>query len=193
MTHPDAEKWNGRYTQDGDHWRHAQPRRLLRDYAHLLPARGLALDAAAGVALHGRFLAARGLHVIALDISEVGLRHAQAAAAHEGVRLETAVMDFNQLWLPPARFDVIVNFRFLVRSTFPIYRRALKPGGLLIFETFVRTPTTTMDVDYYLAPGELRAAFAGFTIIHDVETAVTAANSRQRPVAQLVARRPISG
>jgi SAM-dependent methyltransferase len=138
----------------------------------LLPETGLALDAAAGVARHGLFLAECGLHVIALDISEVGLRLARESVRKQGVLLETAVLDLAQPWLPANTFDVIVNFRFLERATFPVYRQALKPGGLLFFETFVRTDPQVDYPDHYLNPGELRAAFAGFEIIHHQQTEV---------------------
>jgi SAM-dependent methyltransferase len=168
----DAVRWNQRYVTDGRHWQTRRPRPLLLQFAHLLPERGLALDAAAGVARHGLFLAERGLHVIALDISEVGLRLARESARQQGVLLETAVFDLAQPWLPANTFDVIVNFRFLERATFPVYRQALKPGGLLFFETFVRTDPQVDYPDHYLNPGELRAAFAEFEIIHHQQTEI---------------------
>ncbi|MEJ2746297.1 MAG: class I SAM-dependent methyltransferase, partial [Anaerolineae bacterium] len=166
MTHPDAARWNHRYTQDGHTWQERRPRQLLREFAHLLPDQGLALDAAAGVGLHGLFLAERGLHVIALDVSEVGLRLARESAQRRGLWLETAVFDLAHPWLPANYFDVIANFRFLERATFPVYRQALKPGGLLFFETFLKTDPQGDYPDHYLNPGELKQAFAGFTVIH---------------------------
>ncbi len=89
--HPDAVKWNERYRQEGERWLASKPRDLLIAFADLLPQTGLALDAAAGVSMHGLFLAERGLHVLALDISEVGLRLAKQTATEKGVWLETAV------------------------------------------------------------------------------------------------------
>ncbi len=190
-THPDARKWNTRFGQNSAAWLASPPRQLLLNFAHLLPETGLALDAAAGVATHGFFLAQRGLHVIALDISEVGMRLARERALEAGVWLETAVVDLSQPWLPINTFDVIVNFRFLQRETFPVYRRALKPGGLLIFETFVRTDYEARDADYYLEPDELHAAFADWVVEHYAEV-----DGRCQPgkyskrAAQLVARKP---
>lgn len=190
-THPDAQKWNKRFTESRQSWLRAQPRSLLIDYAHLLPSTGLALDAAAGVATHGLFLARRGLHVIALDISEVGLRLAKNRTDAEGVWLETAVIDLSHPWLPANTFDVIVNFRFLQRETFPVYRHALKPGGLLIFETFVRTEYTPNDVAYYLEPDELRAAFADWDVVHyAVVNGRSRRDQHQKSAAQLVAYKP---
>ncbi len=80
--------------------------------------------------------------------------------------LETAVSDLSNPWLPPNKFDVIVNFRFLERATFPVYRQALKPGGLLFFATFVKTPNETSPPIHFLDPGELRTAFSDMTCIH---------------------------
>ncbi len=193
MNHPDALKWNGRYQSDGDQWQQSKPRQLLQEYAHLLPKSGLALDAAAGVGLHGLFLAARGLHVIALDISEVGLRLAKRQAERVGVWLETAVIDLAQPWLPANSFDVILNFRFLERSTFPVYHRALRPGGLLYFETFVETEAAQAHPHFFLKPGELKAAFADFEHIHYALTEVKGNRSgRMKAAEQLIARKPLS-
>ncbi|HID50998.1 MAG TPA: class I SAM-dependent methyltransferase [Anaerolineae bacterium] len=188
--HPDAQKWNEIFRQEGDAWLARQPRQLLLDYAEMLPRQGLALDAAAGGAIHGRYLAELGLHVIALDISEVGLRLARQRALAQGLWLEAAVYDLAHPWFPPNCFDVIVNFRFLERATFPIYRRALKPGGWLVFETFVRTDTAVPSPAHYLNPGELKAAFADWEIAHYADTAVPSPDCRLRQVEQLVARKP---
>ncbi len=186
----DAVRWNQRYAKDGLHWQARHPRHLLTRFAHLLPPGGMALDAAAGVALHGLFLAERGLHVVALDVSEVGLRLARESAKQRGLRLETAVLDLAHPWLPANYFDVIVNFRFLERATFPVYRQALKPGGLLFFETFVKIDPQGSYPDHYLNPGELAAAFANFTIIHHGQTEIL--NNQSQPVKiteQLIARK----
>lgn len=191
MTHPDAARWNGRYLKDGARWQTRSPRRLLLDFAHLLPATGLALDAAAGVALHGLFLAERGLHVIALDVSEIGLRLARQLARERGVWLETAVLDLSHPWLPANTFDVIVNFRFLERATFPVYRQALKPGGLLFFETFLKTQANADDPVHYLNPGELQNSFRDFEIIHSgIINNPYYPSDKQRVSEQLVARKP---
>lgn len=158
----------------------------------MLPQTGLALDAAAGVANNGRFLARQGLRVIALDISEVALRAALERARQEGFSLEAAVMDLSDPWLPSARFDVIVNFRFLERSTFPVYRQALKPGGLLFFETYVKRVPGLQGPDYYLNPGELYSAFRDFEILYWEELAIdTGEEKPKRATARLVARKPV--
>ena len=67
--------------------------------------------------------------------------------------------------------------------------RALKPGGLLIFETFVRQDPVRPHPEYYLEPGELRAAFSDFTIYHYQERALTGRSGTSKMAAQLVARK----
>jgi len=190
MNHPDAQKWDAKYTADGQAWLGKRPRPLLLAHAHLLPAQGLALAAAAGVGTNALFLAARGLRVLALDISLVALRLAQARACSRGLQMATAVYDLAAPWFPPAVFDVILNFRFLERATFAAYREALKPGGLLFFETFVRAEGM-QGPPYLLEPGELRAAFADFELIWAQEGPSAGPRSGpSRILAQLVARKP---
>jgi tellurite methyltransferase len=189
VTHPDAERWNARYAADGETWLEDQPRQLLLNYAHLLPKQGIALDAASGVANNGTFLARRGMHVIALDISITALQLATHRALADSLPLSAAVYDLRRLWMPANYFDLIVNFHFLERTTFPIYREALRPGGLLIFETFLRSNEDTSTSKYYLEPGELQYAFSDFEIIHWRENTIPATN---KVTSQLVARKHTS-
>lgn len=191
--HPDAAKWNGRYQTEGDKWQKNRPRQLLLDYVDQLPQTGLALDAAAGVGVNGLFLAERGWHVVALDISEVGLRLAKETAVEKGLRMETAVFDLSaNPWLPADTFDVILNFRFLERGTFPVYQQALKPGGWLLFETFIRPYQEVSDPDYFLEPGELQSAFSDFEMLHSAQMEIVGQRTSKRKwMEQLVARNTV--
>ena len=187
MPHPAADRWNTRYDAEGEQWLARQPRQLLIDYAHFLPPTGLALDAACGVATNGLFLAQRGLRVIALDISEIALRLAKRRAESLTLPIFPAVYDLADPWLPPEIFDVILNFHFLERGTFPVYQRALKAGGILIFETFLQTGEDILFPDYYLTSGELVRAFQDFEILHSTESPLPGI---EKVTSQLVARKP---
>jgi 2-polyprenyl-3-methyl-5-hydroxy-6-metoxy-1,4-benzoquinol methylase len=187
--HPDAVKWNGRYQTDGHYRQQGKSSQLLQDFAYLLPKRGVLLDAAAGVGVNALFVAQQGIPVVALDISEVGLRLLKQKAAELGVTVDTAVFDLTNPYFPLNCVDVLLNFRFLERAAFPAYRQALRPDGLLFFETFIHTGAGETP-SYFLEPGELHHAFADFEIVHSAETAVRGHRSgKLRPVAQLVARK----
>ncbi|MCP4415635.1 MAG: class I SAM-dependent methyltransferase [Chloroflexi bacterium] len=188
--HPDAIRWNGRYQTDGPQRQQAPPSQLLQDFAYLLPKTGVVLDAAAGVGINALFVAGLGVPVVALDISEMGLGLLRQRAIDLQVGVETAVFDLTHPYFPTNCVNAILNFRFLERATFAAYQQALRPGGLLIFETFVcaggeETP------DHFLQPGELRRAFTNFDVIFYAETTALSYRSGQiRQVAQLVARKP---
>jgi SAM-dependent methyltransferase len=187
----DAQRWDARYRAELPDWLDRGPHQLLLDHSSLLPDRGLALDAAAGVGRDSLYLARRGLRVIALDISRVALQAAAQAARHENLPLYPVVYDLASPWFPPDRFDLILNFHFLERGAFPVYSRALKPGGLILIETFARTADDPTGVAYYLEPGELSAAFADFEHILYEETGLPPGRRHPaRGLARLVARKP---
>jgi SAM-dependent methyltransferase len=191
MPHPDAQRWDERYQRESDFWLERKPRQLLTSNAHLLPAEGRALDAACGVAINALFLAQRGLRAFALDISEYALRLAKQRASSIGLPLEAAVIDLSNPWLPAAHFEVIVNFHFLERGTIPVYRQALKSGGLIFFDTFSKRGERNDSPVYYLDPGELIGWFHDFEIIHYAENdLIPSVNHSKRGIAQLIARKP---
>ncbi len=68
-----------------------------------------------------------------------------------------------------AVFDLVVQVDFLDRRLFPRLRDCLRPGGLLLIDTFLdggkpnaEGPSNTA---FLLAPGEILAAFADFDIL----------------------------
>ena len=86
-------------------------------------------------------------------------------AAHPELLLLRA--DLESFALPSAAFDVILCFRYLQRSLFPAIERALRPGGVLVFETFTIDQLSfdrgPRNPEHLLQPGELRTAFPNLT------------------------------
>jgi len=192
MPNPAADRWNEKYRRESDLWLERETRQLLTSFVHLLPDRGRALDAACGVGTNAIFLAENGLNVIGIDISEYALRLALRRAKKLGYSIEVAVADLSHPWLPGEYFDVITNFHFLERAAIPVYRQSLKPGGLILFDTFMATRNAANTPGYYLAPGELLHLFDEFEIIHYAEESLEASQSHgERGAAQLVARKPV--
>jgi tellurite methyltransferase len=192
MPHPDAVYWDDRYTHEKIRRVPHSPRHLVTTHLDLLPDNGLILDVACGTTSTGRLLASHGWRVIALDVSIAALRLAQPQVRDEALPVSMAVMDLTDPWLPREHFDVILNFYYLSRPLWKTYREALKPGGLLFFETFLRE--AHMNPDHYLNSLELKIAFDDWEIIYYAETQhfiqLPDQPDKKRKVAQLVVRKP---
>jgi SAM-dependent methyltransferase len=161
----DRDRWEDRY-RSGRRCGSEVPSEFLTAHAALISGR--VLDVAAGAGRNAIFLARRGALVEALDISLMGLRLAQQTARAEGLTLLTAEVDLESFPLPRRRYDAIINIRYLQRSLFLPFRRALKPGGLLLFDTFLIDQQSLGEhrtAAYLLQRGELRAAFADCDIL----------------------------
>jgi tellurite methyltransferase len=193
MSHPDTLRWNKRYAAEPERWLRRKSHALVTERIDLLSGHALALEIACGPADTGIFLAEHGYQVIGLDISDEALRLAQTQARATAVSLSLAQFDLTDPWLPAAKFDLILNFYFLSRPLFPTLERALKPGGLLFFETYRWEPGITLDIDHYLQPGELLRAFPGWDIIYHAEIQKPLkGQSESRQVEQLIARKPLN-
>jgi SAM-dependent methyltransferase len=160
----DRRRWEKRYAdrlQAGDGPPPTDPSSaFLR--AHADSIRGSVLEIAAGAGRNALFLARRGHRVDAIDISFRALRAVRVAAAREHLRLNVVQADLESYLLPTGLYDAVINIRYLQRSLFGPMQRALRPGGLILFETFVDAPGATghpHNPAFLLRPGELRSAF----------------------------------
>ena len=89
-----------------------------------------------GEGRNGVYLARTGFSVTGIDISETGLRKAEALAAAHGVTITTKVADLEEYKLAPNTYDVIICTYYLQRDLFPQIISALKPGGMALVETY---------------------------------------------------------
>ncbi len=192
MTEEDRARWDERYLT-GDWCDVDRPAKIVEEAEAWLEPPGLALDVACGAGRHSLFLARRGFKVIAADISWEGLQRLARHARDENLDIQIIHADLERFTFPPEIFDVIVNTRFLLRSLFPLYRSALKPGGLLLFESFTVDEIDVLGGDirreFALERGELRDAFSDFEIL-SYEEGVFEEPEGERGLARLVARRP---
>ena len=141
-THTQAlERWNGRYNAPGFLFGEA-PNAYLASKSWMLPAAGRALAVADGEGRNGVWLAAQGLAVDAVDFSPVAIAKAQAFATARGVNIQFAQANVVELAWPTALYDVIaaifIQFATPAERTqlFQWFKRALKPGGLLILQGY---------------------------------------------------------
>lgn len=161
----DRLRWNERYRRREPFF---EPADLLVEQVHRLAGDGRALDLACGTGGNAFFLAQQGYRVDAVDLSEVGLRMAQAEARRRGVSINWIQASARHLPLAGPAYDCIVVFRFLIRSVLPGLSCLLKPGGWLIYATYnVRRLHARPDFnpDYLLQIGELPTYFEDLELI----------------------------
>ena len=172
------------------------PAELLLERVGLFAAGALpgpVLDLACGDGHNGILLAERRLEVICCDISTEALDRARALAAEQGVTVSLWQVDLERHGMNPLPEDcygAILVFRYLYRPLFPYIRKALRAGGLLVYETFTVEQTQygrPRNPDHLLRPGELHQAFADWEILHSFEGVK---ENPRRAVAQLVCRKP---
>ena len=97
---------------------------------------GKALDIGMGQGRNSLFLAALGWEVTGFDISEVGVKQAQAEAAKRGLKLDARVGDVDKFDYGKDRWDLVVGMymhEYLTRNAAKVVA-SLKPGGMLVIE-----------------------------------------------------------
>jgi SAM-dependent methyltransferase len=164
------------------------PAAWLVAHAHLLPRSGTALDIACGRGRHALWLAGRGLRVRALDRERTVLGALAEEARVRGLPVDTELLDLEAVGgvIRPLSADVIVVVHYLHRPLLPELVAALRPGGVLVYETFTLAQASRgkpTNPDYLLTPGELRRLVAPLTVLAERE-----GDFDGRLVASIVAR-----
>ncbi len=184
----DADKWDARYRDAAE----TPAARVLMENVHLLPSRGRALDLACGLGANALVLAANGLETFAWDSSAVAIEKLVGLARARGVHVHAAVRDVVQRPPEPQAFDVLVVSRFLDRSLTPHLIAALRPHGLLYYQTFTRTrigDNGPHNPAYLLEDSELLSMFARLQpLVYREEGLVGDTRRGLRGQAMLVAR-----
>ena len=183
------QKWDQRYLQAC-----APPSALevLVENAHLLPPEGSALDLACGMGGSALVLAQRGLKTWAWDLSPVAIDGLKSRAG--GLPLIAEVRDVIQMPPSPGGYDVICVGHFLDREVCAAIAAALRPGGLLFYQTFTRErvdQTGPATQHYRLGTNELLELFPGLLLrFYREEGRLGNPAQGFRNRAQLVAQNP---
>jgi tellurite methyltransferase len=189
-----ADKWDQRF-QDT---REPGPAALvLSSNLHLLPARGKSLDLACGTAGTGLLLAQHGLESCLWDISGVALERQREWARQR--QLSVTVLQRDCEAEPPedASFDVICVAHFLHRPLCAQLAAALKPGGLLFYQTFCANkldPGGPSSPEFLLQEGELLRLFSGLQLrFYREDSRCGDLSLGERNRALMVAEKPATG
>ncbi len=171
------------------------PESLLVRFSSLLSAKDLegpVLDLACGRGENGLYLAGLGLPVILADRSTEALETARqsAVARRLDVQLWNVDLETGENLLEEEHNGAILVFRYLHRPLVPCIRKAIRQGGLLIYETFTSEQPKygkPHNPDYLLQPGELADWFGDWEVIHYFEGLL---EDPRRAMAQIVCRKP---
>lgn len=135
-------------------------------FAPLARAGGNGLDFACGRGRHARWLAGRGLAVVAADRDAAALAELAGVA---GVRTVEADLEHGAWPFASSSFDLIVVTNYLYRPRLDLLLEALAPGGVLIYETFMlgnERHGRPSNPEFLLRPGELLERLRGaYTIV----------------------------
>ena len=186
--------WDERYRNE-DAVPERGPAAFLVEHHHLLPERGRGLDVAMGTGRNALYLASLGYEVTGIDVSGVAVERCREEAERRGLRIEAVQADLGSYRLPSEAYDVIIDFYYLQRELAPALVAALRPGGVLVFESFTmeqrRFGWGPQQEEFLLRPGELRTLFPGLEELVYREGLVESQSGRgTKAVAGLVARKP---
>jgi tellurite methyltransferase len=183
-------EWDERYRQGRT--MPDEPATLLVENLSLLPKGGKALDIAMGTGRNALYLASLGFGVTGIDLSAVAVEKCRQKAERLDLPVEALVADLEHHPLPTEEYDLIVNFYYLQRSLAPQIVAALKPGGVLVFESFtidhLQFGWGPKSPDNLLRPGELRQMFAGLEMLLYHE-GVIQGDRGPKAVARLIGRK----
>jgi len=163
---------------------------VVRFTSQLKPGR--ALDVACGTGRHALYLAERGWQVTAVDSSQVAVEILLERARQLGVSVDARLADLElgEFTIEPDSYDLIVNCGYLQRDLFPAIRAGVRVGGLVIAVVAMVDDdpnVTPMNSVFLLQPGELRAVFDGWNLLHDFE-GKPKEKADGRAVAEIVVR-----
>jgi len=157
-------KWDTIYSQ-----REGMPTpcKVLEQNQHLLPKQGTALDLACGQGGNAMLLAEAGLEVNAWDISAVAIKQLQQRIELQSLAMNAQVRDV--IISPPEQnsLDVLVVSYFLERELCTKLLMALRPGGLLFYQTYCQQKSQQVgpnNPEFLLADNELLRLFSSMKI-----------------------------
>lgn len=183
-------KWDEIYRQRSTK---PEPATMLLRYSHLLPKQGTALDLACGLGGNAVLLDQMGMHVDAWDISPVAIEHINHNKSASS-NINPLAVNINDATFPKSQYDVITVSRFLEQRLANDIIAALKPQGLLFYQTFTREkalPGGPSNPKFLLQKGELLSLFSPLTpIIYHEEGCIGDTSKGIRNEAILIAQKP---
>lgn len=155
---------------------------------------GDALDVAMGQGRNALFLAQRGWTVTGFDLSQEGLELARANARQAGVSLTTVNAALESFDYGTARWDLIaliyVPNTALEGPAIETLVRAIRPGGLLVIESFASDRQAPQRRPVDIDPVLLKSSLGSFELIRfDDREAVSEWDPQPTRLCRVIARK----
>lgn len=182
-----------------------EPNAFLRSQAFRFEKGMHVLAVADGEGRNGVWLAGKGLHVVSLDASSVGLDKARKLAAQRNVTLDIVQADLADWMWAPARYDAVVAIFIqfaepdLRDRIFEGIHATLKPGGFLVLQGYRREQLRhgtggPPDIEKLYTRELLLRMFARWDVLHleehDAVIQEGSGHSGMSALVDLVARKP---
>lgn len=174
------------------------PSALVCEYLEQIRAAGRAggvVDLACGRGRNALFLANAGVRVMGLDRNPDHVRELEVRARRLDAPLTAIRCDLETehgIPIAPGSCGAILVFRFLFRPLATAIESALRPGGILLYETFALAQRETgrgpHRREFYLEPDELLTLFPNLEVLFYSEGCD--AGRSGDITARLVARKP---
>lgn len=192
--------WDERYA-DKDYVYGTEPNAFLAEHVGLL--KGPVLSLAEGEGRNAVFMAGRGLDVLGVDGSAVGLEKAQNLARNRGVALRTEQVDLATYEPPVQAFGAVVSIFAhlpspLRKRLHELVEQSLVPGGIFLLEGYSknqihRDTGGPGNLEMLLAREDIEREFPGCEVLlsQEIEREVVEgkAHNGMASVVQFIARK----
>lgn len=153
-------RWNSIYKERREQHNQSPAAVLIENRSLLTTTQGLALDVACGTGTNAIYLASLGYRVEAWDISDVAIEQLAQKAKASGAAITGICCNITPRHFEGRQFDLVLNCHYLDRTLLPAMLKAIRPGGLLCFQTFSANKQIDFgpkNPGFLLAPGELKS------------------------------------
>lgn len=166
-----------------------EPSILLTDHLDRFQ-KGKALEVACGLGRNALYLASRGFEVLGLDRDPEAISFCNAEAARRSLSFTARAVDLEQPSpIPDEGYTLVACFYYLDRNLIPEMKRAVRPGGHLVYETFLIDQHERFGKpgrkEFCWGHNELLRLFLDFRILFYFE-----GFKGDRWIVQLIAERP---
>jgi tellurite methyltransferase len=170
------------------HESNLEPAQFLVENIRLLPG-GRVLDVAMGNGRNAIYLARAGFEVEGVDMSPEAVSMALESSREAGVTIRARVADLESNYrIEKGTYDVIICFNYLQRSLIPRIKDGLRPGGMVVYETFIVDQAQfgkPHNPDYLLKHNELLDMFRDFRCLRYREGII----EKRKAIASIIAQK----